>query len=103
MTLLRPLLPERYSPLQATGRGNQAYLMELSRELFGALTTLIGSEADVVRQLASTVPVEDRQIVAGEIARWEHHLENEIERNASIPSTDREAVVMARRGQGLFR
>lgn len=34
---------------------------------------------------------------------WEHHLEGEIENDSSVESTVREAVILARRGQGLFR
>jgi hypothetical protein len=32
---------------------------------------------------------------------WEHHIENEVDRDLSIPTTEREALVTARRGQGL--
>jgi hypothetical protein len=34
---------------------------------------------------------------------WEHHIESEIESNRQLPETDREALIVARRGQGLFK
>jgi len=34
---------------------------------------------------------------------WEHHIEAEVDRNTSIPATEREALITARRGQGLFK
>jgi hypothetical protein len=102
--LLRPLLPERYAPLQANGNGIQSvYLTELSPELFGAMAMLIGTEANQVREIAANQPLRDRQVVSADIEIWEHHLEDEIESNTSLPSTEREAIIMARRGQGLFR
>lgn len=102
--LLRPLLPDRYSPLQTNGNGIQSvYLTELSSELFGAIALLIGVEANHVRDLASNQPLRDRQVVSADMEMWEHHLEDEIESDTSLPSTEREALIMARRGQGLFR
>ena len=102
--LLRPLLPARYSPLQPNGNGIQSvYLTELSAELFGALILLIGAEASHLREVASSIPLQDRQVVGADMELWEHHLEHEIDNDASIASTEREALIMARRGQGLFR
>lgn len=101
---LRPLLPDRYSPLQLNGNGIQSvYLTELSAELFGALVLLIGAEASDLREVASLIPLQDRQVVATDMELWEHHIENAIDNDASIASTEREALIMARRGQGLFR
>src|SRR6185503_5041613 len=34
---------------------------------------------------------------------WEHHIENEVDHNTAIPATEREAIITARRGQGLFK
>jgi hypothetical protein len=43
------------------------------------------------------------QLGNADIEMWEHHLEQELEQNAAIDETERSALVMARRGQGLFR
>lgn len=102
--MLRPLLPGRYSPLQQNGNGMQSvYLTELCPEFFGALAMLIGTEANQVREIASSQPLRDRQVVSSDMEMWEHHLEGEIENDDSLPLTEREAVILARRGQGLFR
>jgi putative restriction endonuclease len=34
---------------------------------------------------------------------WEHHIESELDLDARIPTTEREALIVARRGQGLFK
>jgi len=42
LTLIRPLLPELYSPLQSNGSGNQSYLFSISKELGSLLLDLLG-------------------------------------------------------------
>ena len=34
---------------------------------------------------------------------WEHHIESELDRDTAIPTTEREALIIARRGQGVFK
>lgn len=34
---------------------------------------------------------------------WEHHIESSIETDSRITDTDREALIIARRGQGLYK
>jgi hypothetical protein len=100
--LLRPLLPERYSPLLPDGRGVQSvYLTELSLPLALRIADLVGSEVAV---LARSEPA-DRVLgtTSAETVLWEEHLRREIEDDRSIAETDRQALVLARRGQGLFR
>lgn len=41
--------------------------------------------------------------VGDDLDYWEHRLELEVERDGSIPDTDRQALIRARRGQGLFK
>lgn len=101
--LLRPLLPARYAPLDARGRGSQTvYLTELNEPLALQLADLAG---DDVGLLARNELVQE---VAGPTERsetelWEQHIRREIESDASLPRTDREALVLARRGQGVFK
>jgi putative restriction endonuclease len=74
------LLPDHYSPLQPNGNGIQSvYLTELSSELFGALILLIGAEASHLREVAPSIPLQDRQVVGADMELWEHHLEREID------------------------
>lgn len=103
MELLRPLLPAKYSPLQPNGHGVQSiYLTELPEQLALTLAHLVGREAEalarseVVAELASEGP-------HPELVAWEEHLRRKIENDPTIPETERAQLVLARRGQGLFR
>jgi hypothetical protein len=105
MNLLGPLLPERYSPLQATGRGNQGvYLTIVNERLALALVGLIGQEA---RDLLQAGVREEKELqiekATPDILRWEDHVAEAIKANESLPETEREALIMARRGQGIFK
>jgi hypothetical protein len=101
---LAPFLPDRYSPLQVNGNGNQAvYLTEIPELLFNAIAALIGSEIGHLRQIAAAAPTQDRQLVDADLDIWERHLENTIEVDQSVDPTERESLIMARRGQGIFK
>ena len=105
MGALNAILPGKYSPLQASGNGNQGiYLTEISFELAQAIMGLIGSQAmELARSLTQT-PALDRPIAEkADMEVWEHHIEQTIERAPSIPETERESLIIARRGQGLFK
>jgi hypothetical protein len=103
MNVLAPLLPERYSPLLPTGTGLQSvYLTRMSEPFAGALVDLIGEEA---RGLILGHRVAEERAVQPAIGlvEWEEHEMNRLRTDANIPETTREAVVLARRGQGLFK
>jgi len=89
--ILRPFLPERYSPLQATGDGLQSvYLAAIPEPLAQALIALIGDAYwQAYQEIASfeDVAVQEEGIVE----------------RGFIGPTFREQVVRARRGQGVFR
>ncbi len=99
MEQLRPLLPAKYAPLQKDGRGVQAiYLTELSRSFALALADLIGTD---ISAIARNELAADQDLVAprSDLVLWEEHLRNEIQNDAAIPATEREALVLARRGR----
>jgi hypothetical protein len=105
MSVLGTVLPGKYSPLQASGNGNQGiYLTELSPQFAQVLIGLIGRQAqelaiETARQPALTRPAAE----TADIEVWEHHLERTIEDAADIPDTERASLIVARRGQGLFK
>ncbi len=105
MALLRPFLPPRYSPLLSDGRGSQSiYLTELPRPLAFALADLVGSEvAALARSESIAEPPAEPGAPNPELVLWEEHLRQRIESDATLPATEKEALVIARRGQGLFR
>ncbi|MEJ8568622.1 HNH endonuclease [Elongatibacter sediminis] len=108
MHLLRRVLPERYSPLQASGRGNQGvYLTAVRDNLARVLVELIGTEAHhLVASVRSGLLVENeagtRDVAVGQV-EWEEHLSAQIRNDESVPETEREAIIVARRGQGKFK
>jgi hypothetical protein len=103
MQVLAPRLPNLYSPLQEDGRGLQGvYLTRLSEPLAGALVDLLGAEArDIIRghRVAEERPLQP----AIGLVEWEEHEMNRLRLDADIPETTRKAVVLARRGQGIFK
>lgn len=94
---VRPLLPQRYSPLQhETGSGNQkAYLAEIGQDLF----ELISSRA-VILDTTEEFPALDRDL---HLAEHHNRLEAAVLTDPDLSETTRRQVVDARRGQGVFR
>ena len=98
--ILRPLLPERYAPLQSNGNGLQSvYLTELPPALAEVLIGLIGDEAVPI----SAAGREAKPVVTDDLDAWERKLERSVADDISIPETDRLAIIRARKGQGLFK
>ena len=91
--ILRPFLPPKYSPLQESGDGLQSvYLAELPQALADALIGLIGQDYwdaySMIADQSTAEPVDlEREFVDANI----------------IGPTFREQIVIARRGQGVFR
>jgi hypothetical protein len=106
MSALKSVLPSRYSPLQANGNGNQAlYLTELPQDFAEVLGGLIGEEARMLMSTSETlIPTEGPPITANDdLDVWEHRLEEQLQADPSVKETDREAIIRARCGQGLFK
>jgi putative restriction endonuclease len=105
MDVLRKVLPVKYSPLQASGNGLQGiYLTELTADFAHVLFGLIGPEVTAI-SVGATLGRNDVVIstVPDEIERWERKIEGEVATDASIPETEKQALVSSRRGQGLFK
>lgn len=102
MPVLSPHLADRYAPLQRDGRGNQGvYLTSVSQTFMEALAGLIGPEA--INLLRMTVAMESVGTYGQGLAEWEEHLRDEIVADADLSDTEKQQVILARRGQGLFR
>lgn len=103
---LRSELTSKYSPLTPDGNGLQSvYLTEISRALAAALFSIIGAEANRVEDVAEKVKAVEHSTPAleSDVEEWERRVEVQISQDSQIADTDRRALVMARRGQGLFR
>lgn len=105
MGALRSALPDRYAPLQTNGNGNQAlYLTELPQDFVEILCGLIGEEVRQLMAAASGTVVENERIITDDdLDVWECRLEDQVKSDTSVVETDREAIIRARRGQGLFK
>jgi hypothetical protein len=109
MELLRPLLPERYSPIRADGTGNQIYLAELPDSFGQALLGLIGLEGQAAVQESEThSKLNEEATVSGltqadTLYKWDGELERIVDEDPDLTITEKEQVVKARRGQGLFK
>lgn len=103
ISLLRSFLPERYAPLQSNGNGKQSvYLTGVSDGFAEALISLIGLEAIAVQEGAANADL-NMTAANADLELWEHHIESEVDQDVSIPETEREALITARRGQGAFK
>ena len=98
--ILRPLLPNRYSPLQPNGNGIQSvYLTEVSTTLAEVLMGLIGKEVAPIALVASDM----KPVPADDLDIWERRLEQQVVNDSTVRETDRVAIIRARIGQGLFK
>ncbi len=95
--IIRPLLPVKYSPLQATGDDLQSvYLAEISRELAKALFDL--ADATPPEPPVATDPEPAPDVVADQ----EQALAD-LEGRTDIGEVEQVQLAKARRGQGIFR
>ncbi len=90
---IAPLLPQKHSPLQSNGNGNQGcYLASIQDEL-GLLLTELAQPSNL--EAISSVEEDINEIKELEII-------NEIN-EANIESTEKDQLIKARKGQGKFR
>jgi putative restriction endonuclease len=98
--ILRPLLPEKYSPLQPNGNGLQSvYLTEVPTTLAEVILGLMGQEVAAITDAANAV----KPIEADDLDLWERRLERQLAEDTTVPDTERQAIIRARIGQGLFK
>jgi hypothetical protein len=94
MNLIDPLLPDKYSPIQAgTGRGNQIYLTEIPPRLGDLLFELSREDFSYLQdELAPSVDSE-----------LEDSIQYEILAKGIQGDLEKVQITKARRGQGIFR
>lgn len=97
---LRPLLPEKYSPIQpANGHGNQAaYLSGVSDAVLDVILSNISfNDRQSVAKLQGNSYVGDPEETAGDV------IEQTIADDENLDKTEKESLSKARRGQGIFK
>lgn len=91
---LLPHLPDKYSPLQRNGNGNQKmYLVDISYEIADIL--FVGAKTTFTEIKNQCAPVLD--------LNSEYEIRLEIAARGISGNLQQEQVIMARRGQGIFR
>ena len=101
---LRPLLPEKYSPISPeTGSGNQAYLFQISKQFALSLAHLIDRQTvelingNYISEFGITDTIDVH------IKEWEDRIENHLNSSEDVLETEKESLIKARRGQGKYR
>lgn len=103
MTTLGPHLPDKYAPLRPNGAGLQSvYLTRLSEHFAAALIDLLGAEARDFVLARPSAKAQDTGTAVG-LVEWEEHELSRLQADITVPETERQAIVLARRGQGLFK
>jgi putative restriction endonuclease len=95
MLRLKPVLPRSYSPLRVTGMRNPTvYLASISDAMTEVLRQLLDEQLeDIEAQINAAV--------GSELA--DDWIEATIQRRTDIDPADRQQLIRARRGQGVFR
>ncbi len=104
LKVIRVFLEEKYAPLRITGDGRQeVYLTQISRAFAEVLAGLIGAEAAIwVQGSTLETPLPLYEIELKGIEEWEN-VECQRIAVATIPETERYALLKARIGQGRFK
>jgi hypothetical protein len=92
--ILRPHLPNKYSPLQSNGKGNQVYLASAPVGLATALAQLIGDEFEHI--VSGVKPGDEDESALDD-------LDAALRMRTDISATEVYQLSKARRGQGLFK
>lgn len=103
MDRLAPLLPERYSPLRADGRGLQTvYLTEIPAPLMHGLAALVGSQLTDLMRMNHVAEAPGLDPARG-LWEWEERIRERLEADGRLSATEKRQLVLARRGQGTFK
>jgi len=99
---IHPVLPSKFSPLQIDGRGLQGiYLTKVPESLMRVLADIIGRE---VKDIISMSYISDGIGQYGHgLVEWEEHISQQILNDSNLEETQKNQIILARRGQGLFR
>lgn len=108
MDQIGPLLPSKYAPLTKQGSGLQGiYLTFLPEMLADLLINRIGSQAKEIRQLLFQAADFERASGTRDSSvgqtQLEEHLIQTLQNDKTLADTERQSVILARRGQGQFK
>jgi hypothetical protein len=94
---LRPTLPTKYAPLTKQGNGLQSVYLATIPEAMAAVFVQASKEIDQAAKVPSF------EIENEPVRRFEDRVEAAIKNDTTIDTTEKQELVLARRGQGKFR
>lgn len=98
--ILQSILPHKYSPLDKNGKAVQKlYLVELSNVLFLKLLEI----SNINRENFPTHCYVDNEQMLKRLANIDSFIIDNIHTDNSLEQTEKDAIILARRGQGTFR
>lgn len=105
MQAIAPTLPKRYSPIRVNGYGNQgAYLAKIEMPMALVIAQLASPELlGIIRGIRVPEATETPFPELSGVVEWEKHECDLITSDRQLPETEKQALIKARRGQGLFR
>jgi hypothetical protein len=104
MQAIGPTLPERYSPIRQNGYGNQGvYLAQIPHPMALVIAQLASPELLMILQGAQFETSETQLPELRGIVEWEDRECSRISDDQELPDTEKQSLIKARRGQGLFR
>jgi putative restriction endonuclease len=105
MQAIAPTLPERYSPIRENGYGNQGvYLAQIPRAMALVIAQLASPELlAIIQGIRAAETAETPLPELRGIVEWEERECSQISADNHLRETEKQALIKARRGQGLFR
>lgn len=105
MQAIAPTLPERYSPIRANGYGNQGvYLAQIPEAMALVVAQLASPELlGIIRGVSIGEAADTPLPELRGVTEWEDRECEQISANRELRDTEKQALIKARRGQGLFR
>jgi hypothetical protein len=105
MQVIAKTLPERYSPIRTNGYGNQGvYLAQIPRPMALVIAQLASLELlHIIQGIQISEMAEMPLPELKGITEWEEQESKRISEDNHLRDTEKQALIKARRGQGLFR
>jgi putative restriction endonuclease len=105
MQAIAPTLPERYSPIRQNGYGNQGvYLAQIPRPMALVVAQLASPELlGIIQGIRLSETADTPLPELRGIVEWEESECRQISEDLQLPETEKQSLIKARRGQGLFR
>jgi hypothetical protein len=99
MDAIGQFLPERYSPIQRNGHGNQGCYLAGISDALGHLLLALTAAPEQITDADRTPAIEADENIRPDVLEDIHH----VEKDDSLTETQRLQLAKARIGQGLFR